>query len=137
MIIAAFLSFDKTCIYIIIQIIFLHMNNARKLAEEQGWHITQEMPRPYLSSSLAKDQDIYCESCSLLLESNNAQVRVELLFSWNDLSVSRSTCKDVVPTEIGGTRGSRWHCSSEAVQELSDASSRDKIVHLLTRNVSN
>lgn len=112
------------------------MTNALKLAKEHGWHVTRAMPHPHLSSTLAKGQEMYSGSCSLLLESSDARVRLEMLFSWKDVSVGMSKCEAVVGMgSVGEGAGvSRWKSSSVAVQELTGSNFRDKFVNLLTRS---
>ena len=74
------------------------MKHASKLAVEQEWVVLQEQPRPLLSSA-ACPLDVplrrgeYSETTSLLLESSDAQRRIELLFNWNNFTVTRSSLK--------------------------------------------
>lgn len=120
------------------------MLNARKLAEEKSWHVTQEVPHPFLSSSLAKTHETYPESCNLLLESSNAQVKMELLFSWNNFSASVDTLVveagsgsgggSLEKEERGGESFGKWKTSRVGKEELAaHGTTRDKMLNLLSR----
>jgi len=110
------------------------MLSAHSLAEEHKWHVIQEVPRPYLSSVLAKCRERYPESCNLLLESADAQVKVEVLFFWNNFTASMSSLVEsghgISP---GGVDCVKWQRIDE--EELATfVSPRDKFLYLLSKS---
>ena len=110
------------------------MLSAHNLAEEHKWHVIQEVPRPYLSPVLAKCRKRYPESSNLFLESADAQVKVEVLFFWNNFIASvGSLVESGSGTLPGGMDCVEWQKVDE--EELAThGSPRDKFMHLLNKN---
>ncbi len=86
---------------------FQRMKHVSKLAAQHKWEVVQELPHPLLSSTFApsscpsvdssllpqQERGEYSETTSLLLESSDSQSRMELLFNWNKLTVTKSSLK--------------------------------------------
>ncbi len=114
------------------------MLNALKLAEEKNWRVTQEVPRPHLSSIVAKNREVYAESCNLQIESVDAQLSMELLFSWNSFTADMSKFVEEKSSSGDDRKGrGKWEASRVSKAELAvHKTTRDKLVHLLNAATS-
>lgn len=103
---------------------------ASKLAVEHKWQVIQQLPHPLLSPALAKVQNKYSETTSLLLESSNCRCKLELLFHWNELNVSASTLKATPPG--GSDVQEKWENRIVLMHELTGQNIREKFVSLFS-----
>lgn len=106
------------------------MKHARKLAEDHGWEVTQELPRPLQSCALAKLQDRYSNMVSLLLETRNRQRKTELLFSWDDLRVNAGKLAKAPVGKEGA--GEQWERKTLSLQDITGSNFREKVTSLFT-----
>lgn len=99
--------------------------------EQQKWRVVQELPHPLLSPALAKLQQGYSESCSLLLESPDCRRNLWLLFRWGALSASLGTLRPATPLTSDGTvRGESWKSRDVTLQDMTGSNIRDKLTSL-------
>ena len=110
---------------------------ARKLAEDCKWEVVQELPRPLQSSALAKLHGEYSEMASLWVESSSRQCKLELLFQWDDLTVSASRLWPAPGAENSVSRNEeKWETERVVVQNLTGVNFKEKMVSLFTENAS-
>lgn len=116
------------------------MKYARKLAEDCGWHVGQELPHPLQSSTLAKLQDSFSSTTSLLLESGNRQRKMELVFGWGDMTARVGSLVARGEESAGGSgrdvvgSNEKWETMQIPLQDIAGSNFREKINSLITDN---
>jgi hypothetical protein len=129
------LTLDGFFLSLPLQIVFQRMKHVRKLAEDHGWQVTQEMPHPLQSSTVAKLQNGYSEMTSLLLESKDRRSKVELVLSWDDLNVGVARLVKQAAGSGGVAVGTdKWEIKHLQLQDMSGANFKEKITSLFTGN---
>lgn len=125
------------------------MKFVRQLAASHNWHAMQALPHPHLSSpTQTGTQDEYLETTSLLLGSSNSRSKLEVLFHWNDITVSLGSCSARTPPAAGGAVASvgslglqstgasdeKWGNKILPLQDIAGSNCREKFISLFTNS---
>ena len=110
------------------------MKLASKLGTAHKWHVVQELSRPLLSSGLIKSGANYLNTTNLLLESSDGHCKLDLLFHWNDLTISIASL--TARAKVGGESVDKWETKTLSIHDLAGSNFREKYILLLTTSFS-